>query len=108
MKFSRWPVTSSSYFYRNHQDNDILVKALLNEHEVTMPVTTDKAPYYHWDDVKRYYTEKLNRFSSAHPDLMPTVPADYSPGKTQKKLSECDNKDVTLHPQRRHVCLRET
>lgn len=73
-------------FYRNHQDNDILVKALLNEHEVTIPVTTDKAPYYHWDDVKRYYTEKLNRFSSAHPDLMPTVPADYSPGKLKKSL----------------------
>lgn len=73
-------------FYRNHQDNDILVKALLNEHEVTMPVTTDKAPYYHWYDVKRYYTEKLNRFSSAHPDLMPTVPADYSPGNLKKSL----------------------
>ena len=73
-------------FYRNDRNDNILVKALLNEHEVSMPVATDKAPYYHWADVKQYYTEKLNRFSSAHPDLMPEVPEDYSPGKLKKSL----------------------
>ncbi len=73
-------------FYRKPGSNDILVKAMLNEHEVSMPVATDMAPYYHWDDVKRYYTEKLDRFTEAHPELLPRVPKDYSPGKLKKIL----------------------
>ncbi|MCK9160626.1 MAG: histidine acid phosphatase [Bacteroidaceae bacterium] len=49
-------------FYRNPESNDILVKALLNEHEVSMPVKTDIAPYYHWKDVEAYYRQKLATF----------------------------------------------
>lgn len=33
---------------------DILVKVLLNEDEATLPVKTDRAPYYHWRDVRAY------------------------------------------------------
>lgn len=40
---------------------DILVKVLLNEHEATLPVKTDCAPYYHWNDVRDYYMDKLSR-----------------------------------------------
>ena len=40
---------------------DILVKVLLNEHEATLPVATDMAPYYRWKDVRDYYMDKLTR-----------------------------------------------
>ena len=42
-------------FYRKKDNDDILMKALLNEREVILPVKTDKAPYYHWEDVKKYW-----------------------------------------------------
>ena len=50
-------------FYRpkKNKSGDILVKALLNENEVTMPVETDMFPYYKWADVKKYYEEKLKK-----------------------------------------------
>jgi hypothetical protein len=50
-------------FYRpkKAKSGDILVKALLNENEVTMPVETDMFPYYKWADVKKYYEEKLKK-----------------------------------------------
>lgn len=40
-------------FYRNKK-NDVLVKFLLNENEVKVPVKTEKYPYYQWQDVKTY------------------------------------------------------
>ncbi len=49
-------------FYRQPGSADILVKALLNEHEVSLPVKTDLAPYYHWKDVEAYYRNKLRMF----------------------------------------------
>ncbi len=39
---------------------DYLVKVLLNEKEVMLPVTTQVSPYYKWEDVKKYYIGKLN------------------------------------------------
>ena len=42
-------------FYRKQGSDDVLVKFLLNENETTIPVKTDCAPYYHWQDVKDYY-----------------------------------------------------
>lgn len=38
---------------------EILVKALLNEKEVTLPTQTDNYPYYKWSDLNKYYAEKL-------------------------------------------------
>jgi len=72
-------------FYRKTGSNDILVKTLLNEHEVTMPIKTDCAPYYHWDDVKAYYTAKIDTFEAAHPEVMPKVPDDFT-GNLKKSL----------------------
>ncbi len=45
-------------FYKKDNSNDILVKFLHNEKEVNIPVKTDIAPYYKWNDVKDYY-EKI-------------------------------------------------
>ena len=42
-------------FYRKDGSDDILVKFLLQENETTLPIPTDCAPYYHWQDVKRYW-----------------------------------------------------
>lgn len=50
-------------FYRPKKGSgDILVKALLNEKEATLPVKTDIFPYYKWDDLKAYYKDKLDKF----------------------------------------------
>jgi hypothetical protein len=46
-------------FYRKAGSNDILVKFMLNEHEKSIPVKTDMAPYYHWKDVEAYYRAEL-------------------------------------------------
>lgn len=43
-------------FFRNRR-GDIIVKFLLNENEVGIPVGTDIYPYYHWEDVRRYYVD---------------------------------------------------
>lgn len=38
---------------------DYLIKMLRNEQEVAFPIATDVFPYYSWEDIKDYYTEKL-------------------------------------------------
>ena len=45
-------------------DPDVLVKVLLNGEEARLPIETDCAPYYHWEDVKRYYLRKLYRYEN--------------------------------------------
>ena len=51
--------------YRSERgDPDVLVKVLLNGREARLPIETDCAPYYHWDDVKRYYLRKLYRYEN--------------------------------------------
>ena len=52
-------------YYRKHKDDpNILVKVLLNGREARLPMKTDCAPYYRWNDVKRYYLRKLYRYES--------------------------------------------
>ena len=47
-------------FYRRKGSSDILVKPLLNEREVTLPVETDCAPFYHWADVRAYWQKVVD------------------------------------------------
>lgn len=45
-------------FYRkrnNTASKDVIVKILLNETEKFLPIDSDIAPYYKWDDVKKLY-----------------------------------------------------
>ena len=51
-------------FYRpkKGKSGEILVKALLNEREVTLPVKTDQYPYYNWNELRQYYLDKLAKF----------------------------------------------
>ncbi len=53
-------------FYRpkKGKNGDILVKALLNEREQTLPVQTDSYPYYRWADLRAYYLKKLQDFDN--------------------------------------------
>lgn len=52
------------HYRADHDDPDVLVKVLLNGQEATLPIETDCAPYYHWQDVKRYYLRKLYRYEN--------------------------------------------
>ena len=50
-------------FYReNPQDKDVLVKVLLNENEVRLPVKSEEEPYYKWNVVRDYYLKKLDAY----------------------------------------------
>lgn len=48
-------------FYKKANNQDILVKFLLNEHETSIPVKTNCAPYYHWNDVEAFYRAELEK-----------------------------------------------
>ena len=50
------------HYRRDQNDEDPLIKVLLNGHEAQLPFESDCAPYYHWNDVKRYYLRKLYRY----------------------------------------------
>lgn len=47
-------------FYKKQGSDDILVKALLNERETTIPIASDCAPFYHWNDLKAYFLKRLS------------------------------------------------
>ena len=50
-------------FYRSSpKDHDVLFKVLLNEVEATLPLKTDCAPYYHWNDFRQYCLDKINAY----------------------------------------------
>ncbi|MCM1109862.1 MAG: hypothetical protein NC336_01490 [Clostridium sp.] len=52
-------------FYRNLSDPSapVLVKALLNEKEVTLPAGHVGGPYYDWNELKTYWSRKLDDFN---------------------------------------------
>ncbi|MBO5052762.1 MAG: histidine-type phosphatase [Muribaculaceae bacterium] len=45
-------------FFKN-KGGDVLVKILLNEQEVKIPVETDIFPFYHWEDLKIYLSDTV-------------------------------------------------
>ena len=52
-------------FYRPENSlnpDDVLVKALLNEREISMPGEPVTGPYYRWKDLRDYYLSKLDNF----------------------------------------------
>ncbi|MBQ7987563.1 MAG: hypothetical protein IJ253_03515 [Bacteroidaceae bacterium] len=47
-------------WYRKPGSDDLLVKFLLNEEEKRVPeVATDAYPYYHWQDIRAYWQQRL-------------------------------------------------
>jgi hypothetical protein len=54
-------------FYRPKKGTgDILVKALLNEKEVSLPIQTNNYPYYQWNELRSYYVKKLKDFQEKY------------------------------------------
>ncbi|PJI21780.1 histidine phosphatase family protein [Prevotella intermedia] len=52
-------------FYKNPKNPkaDLLVKALLNEEEATMPLPATSIPYYYrWSDFRKFYLDLLNSY----------------------------------------------
>lgn len=49
-------------FFRNPADPaaDVLVKFMLNEQEISIPLPTDTFPFYSWPQVRRYYQSILD------------------------------------------------
>lgn len=51
-------------FYKPKKGNgDILVKALLNENETTLPLQAVTDPYYKWSDFRDYFMRKLDSYT---------------------------------------------
>ena len=58
------------FFRKKGSPEDVIVKLLLHEHEVSIPVKTDMAPFYHWQDVRAFYKGIV--------DSLPDRPLTYS------------------------------
>ena len=64
--YQNWETCKASniqlIFYRGRKGpDDILVKCLMNEAEATLPIPTDKFPYYKWSDFYNYYSSIINQ-----------------------------------------------
>lgn len=55
------PLSSNIQWIIYSKGKQSLVKILLNEREVGLPIPTSTYPYYKWDDVKAYYLNKLKK-----------------------------------------------
>ena len=85
-------------FYRPTKgQGDILVKALLNEREASLPVKTTQYPYYKWADLRQYYLDKLAGYD-AREAAMP-----QKPEVEEKYTRYYTNLPVEVTPVRRPV-----
>lgn len=50
------------FYRRSATDGKVLLKVLLNENEARLPLPSDLAPYYRWNDFKEYYLRKLDGY----------------------------------------------
>jgi hypothetical protein len=50
------------FYRRSKKDHDVIFKVLLNENEATLPLPTDKPPYYNWSDFRDTYLKKLDAY----------------------------------------------
>lgn len=42
------------FFRPDNGDGDIIVKFMMNEHDVLLPIDTDNAPFYNWTDARQF------------------------------------------------------
>ena len=57
------PLSANIQWIIYSNNKNYLLKVLLNEKEVALPVATTTYPYYKWSDVKAYYLNKLSSIS---------------------------------------------
>jgi multiple inositol-polyphosphate phosphatase / 2,3-bisphosphoglycerate 3-phosphatase len=55
------PLSANIQWILYSNGRDYLVKFLLNEKEVSVPVETANFPYYRWENVRNYYLQKLKK-----------------------------------------------
>jgi len=53
------PLSANVQWVLYSNGKDWLVKVLLNEKESALPVATASAPYYRWEDLKKFYEKRL-------------------------------------------------
>ena len=53
------PLSANVQWILYSNGKDYLVKVLLNEKEVALPIESFSFPYYRWNDLKNYYIKKL-------------------------------------------------
>lgn len=53
------PLSSNIQWILYSKNDHYLIKVLLNEKEVRLPVHTETYPYYDWEKLKQYYVNKL-------------------------------------------------
>ncbi|SDG24851.1 histidine-type phosphatase [Chitinophaga filiformis] len=58
------PLSANIQWIVYSNGKDYLVKVLLNEREVQLPVKTAHYPYYKWEDVQQYYADKLHKIGT--------------------------------------------
>jgi len=63
--YQNWETCKASniqiIFYRNRRNpDDILVKCLLNGIEASLPIVTDRFPYYKWSDLRSFYEARCD------------------------------------------------
>ncbi len=49
-------------FYHSKKSSDILVRILHNENDMTLPIESATAPFYKWEDVKKYLNDRAQSF----------------------------------------------
>src|SRR5699024_4484773 len=84
------------FFRKKGSPEDVIVKLLLHEHEVSIPVKTDMAPFYHWQDVRAFYkgivdslpTDR-NIFFMLHTDCTVYVRFSFHKG-SKKRRNPCN------------------
>lgn len=54
--------------------HEVLVKAMLNEREVSLPVPAVSGPYYRWKDLRQYYLDKIDHFRAIQSQVATTEP----------------------------------
>ncbi|MCS3798602.1 histidine-type phosphatase [Niastella sp. OAS944] len=57
------PLSANIQWIVYSNGTEYLVKALLNEKEVSLPVPTNQWPYYKWADLNEYYLRKLKKLN---------------------------------------------
>ena len=51
-------------FYRSKKSDDVLVRILHNENDMTLPIESATAPFYKWEDVKSYLNARTAAFKN--------------------------------------------
>lgn len=58
------PLSANIQWVLYSDGKEYLVKALLNEKEVSLPLATTRYPYYRWQDVRDHYRELIQRLEA--------------------------------------------